>query len=294
MSDWSQICKEGRNLEPWSVDFTRDVRPIPCHSHNDYVRPLPLYSALSAGCISVEADVWLVDGELYVGHYERSLTRNRTLSSLYINPLLEILERQNSASEPMFEKSSNITSGVFGSDRDQSLTLLIDFKNYPSETWIAVRTALEPLRSRGYLSFWNGEEVVRRPITVVGTGDAPFDRVQSDEHNPHHDIFFDAPLDQMQDADSAKEYSLQNSYYASVSFGKTIGRLWTFDMTAKQLSTLRGQVRGAHVRGLKVRYWNLPDWPISLRNHIWGLLVREGVDILNVDDLKAATTMTWH
>jgi hypothetical protein len=33
--------------------------PVGCHSHNDYWRRVPLYSALQAGCIGVEADVWL-------------------------------------------------------------------------------------------------------------------------------------------------------------------------------------------------------------------------------------------
>lgn len=38
------------------------------HSHNDYWRDVPLFSALSHGVTSVEADVWLnpKDGRLYV------------------------------------------------------------------------------------------------------------------------------------------------------------------------------------------------------------------------------------
>ena len=38
----------------------------PFHSHNDYWRDLPFYSALRAGAVSVEADVWLINGTLYV------------------------------------------------------------------------------------------------------------------------------------------------------------------------------------------------------------------------------------
>ena len=37
------------------------------HSHNDYLQNVPFYTAYSARCASIEADVFLVDGELYVG-----------------------------------------------------------------------------------------------------------------------------------------------------------------------------------------------------------------------------------
>ena len=30
-----------------------------------------------------------------------------------------------------------------------------------------------------------------------------------------------------------------------------------------------------------------------MRNQVWDTLVREGVDLLNVDDLKGATAMDW-
>lgn len=36
------------------------------HSHNDYWRAKPFWTALSNGVISVEADVWLYNGTLYV------------------------------------------------------------------------------------------------------------------------------------------------------------------------------------------------------------------------------------
>jgi hypothetical protein len=59
------------------------------------------------------------------------------------------------------------------------------------------------------------------------------------------------------------------------------------------MKIIRGQVRGAHRRGLKARYWNLPSWPLGLRNHVWDVLVREGVDVLNVDDLRGVSRIAW-
>lgn len=50
----------------YPTDLTRGIIPKAFHSHNDYWRDVPYYSALSYGAISVEADVWLINGTLYV------------------------------------------------------------------------------------------------------------------------------------------------------------------------------------------------------------------------------------
>lgn len=89
------------------------------------------------------------------------------------------------------------------------------------------------------------------------------------------------------------EFTPLNSYYASVSFTKAVGILWRGYVTPRQLSIIRGHVRGAHRRGLKVRYWDTPSWPIGMRNHVWDVLIKEGVDILNVDDLRGASKQVW-
>jgi hypothetical protein len=334
----------------WPTDFTRDIHPIACHSHNDYWRREPLYSAIHAGCTGVEADVWLFDEELYVGHSVSSLTPNRTLTNLYINPILDILQKQNPITHfhPELEKTPN---GVFDTAPFQSLIFLIDFKTDGDALLPYVQSQLAPLRQRNYLTYFNGSTVIDGPVTIVATGNAPFDLLVS---NPtYRDIFFDAPLDQMASIDLAfsspqntdqkdpysdevittplpsaptqaanaplfpshsenqpdspstnqninhnvgqghsghaplnpATYNPQNSYYASVSFIKSIGFPWRSRLSHAQLSLIRAQIRGAHAQGLKVRYWSIPSWPRGLRNYIWRVLVREGVDVLNVDDL---------
>jgi hypothetical protein len=77
-----------------AADATRDVVPIPCHSHNDYWRSNPLFDAISAGCTSIEADIWLIsnDTELYVGHDRGSLSEGRTLRALYLDPIAKLLD----------------------------------------------------------------------------------------------------------------------------------------------------------------------------------------------------------
>lgn len=169
VQSWGRPGHVGAGLASWPTDFSRDILPIPCHSHNDYWRTVPLYSAIEAGCIGVEADIWLFDEELFVGHSIASLTRNRTLNSLYVNPLLETLSKQNPKNTLIYQGDHQL-HGVFDTDPEQSLIFLIDFKTSGEALWPYVQTALEPLRAQGYLTRSNGSEIIPGPIIVVGTG----------------------------------------------------------------------------------------------------------------------------
>ncbi|PGH06971.1 hypothetical protein GX51_02009 [Blastomyces parvus] len=350
------IARSGRPGQPGEYlsqgppDTTGGVIPIPCHSHNDYWRPAPLFSALETGCISVEADIWLFDDDLFVGHTAGSLAPDRTLTKMYIDPLVEILEERNPIAR-VHQKPSKPPNGVFDTRPSQTLVLLVDFKNKAADAWPYLLSQLSPLRDRGYLTYFNGTTVTEGPVTVVATGKALFNNIVAND--TYRDVFFDAPLDKLaKDAilgnphqssnrgilddeepevdeldiirprhnqqnntpkrykprpidDSSTRvhrneerpnqyaYNPNNSYYASVSFRKSIGFPWSFRLSQSQLDLLRAQVRAAHQRGLKVRYWSIPSWPRTLRNHLWTVLIREGVDILNVDDLRSAAKMDW-
>lgn len=287
-----------------------------------------MFSAIQAGCTGIEADIWAFGDDLYVGHSITSLTRNRTLENLYIKPLLDILDKMNVPPQ-IVEDSHPSLHGIFDTEPSQSMVFMIDFKTYGPTTWPAMYSALEPLRQKGYLTHVKNGTIVHRPLIVVGTGNTPFDHVTSSEHNPHHDVFFDAPLDLMYlgadnetSAPAARDlrprsleeprdtssihtedefdnptdpdaYTPLNSYYASTSFSKAIGHLFRGEINETQLELIRGQIRGAQRRGLKARFWETPFWPIGLRNHVWDELVKEGVDYLNVDDLKGATQRDW-
>jgi len=69
-------------------------RPIPAYVHNDYVysRP-PLLDALNHGFLGVEADYFVVNGELLVAHDFDRVDPERTLRKLYLDPLRERVKR---------------------------------------------------------------------------------------------------------------------------------------------------------------------------------------------------------
>ncbi|KAK0668839.1 hypothetical protein QBC41DRAFT_356263 [Cercophora samala] len=303
--NWGQPNTGTEELSWYPTDFLRDITPLPCHSHNDYWRRVPLFDALYAGCTGVEADVWLFNNELLVGHDLASLQANRTFESLYVNPIVNILEKQN----PKTPYYNGTLNGVFDVDPSQTLILLIDLKTSGHETWPHVLKQLDPLRERGWLSFYQDGEFHPRPVTVVGTGNTPFDLILTPPYPypsspsryttnssspPERDAFFDAPLDKLLVPDCP--YNASNSYYASVSFFRSIGitQWWKGgEPTAGQLAKIRSHLGAAKERGLVSRYWDLPAWPIHVRNKIWEVLVGEGMGMLNVDDLKGATSEDW-
>ncbi|CAG8898523.1 unnamed protein product [Penicillium egyptiacum] len=298
--DFELVIFPGERSSRLSDSSTYGVIPIPCHSHNDYWRHVPLRSALHAGCISVEVDVWPWGNEILVGHSPSTVLRG-TLQSLYLDPLLKMLDTHNAPPSRNWPKVvSQEMAGPFSNDPKQTLTLLIDCKTEGDRTWPLLVEQLNPFREKGYLTHFNGSDVVYGPITVVVSGDMPFHLLL--ENTTYRDVFYDAPLDNltfpteiMTDDNKSMDstYNPSNSYYASADFRTAIGSLSLSRLSDIQLAVLRSQVRAAHMMGLKVRYWGTPTWPVGLRNHVWHVLVHEGVDVINTDDLRGATRQDW-
>ncbi|KAJ5770882.1 uncharacterized protein N7511_002933 [Penicillium nucicola] len=306
---------------PYSNWSTHGVTPVRCHSHNDHWRHVPLHSALSAGCISVEVDIWPWRDEILVGHSKHTVLRG-SLKSLYLDPLVTMLDMHNHPSSSEVPDGENMDDnkdgnkvdifGVFANDPTQTLVLLVDSKADGDALWPLLLEALAPLRERGYLTHFNESAggVSMRPITVVASGNISFSDVLSSA--TYRDVFFDAPLDHLtqftvdetvnrtttvhNDPNArllGSPFNPNNSYYASVDFRKAIGSLQLGRFSDTQLQTLRGQVQAAHELGLKVRYWGNPSWPIGLRNLVWDFLLSEDVDVISTDDLKGATRQVW-
>ncbi|EPQ64874.1 Bgt-1089 [Blumeria graminis f. sp. tritici] len=268
-------------LYTYPTSLTQGILPKAIHSHNDYWRPLPFYTALSVGAVSVEADVWLFNDTLYVGHEPLALTSARTFESLYIKPILDTLNRQNPDASPFVPLETY--NGVFDMDGGQTLYLWVDVKTDGAKTWPAVVKALEPLRSRGYLASSDDKTFRYGPVTVIGTGNTPLDLVKS--ANPRN-YFFDAPISALDNSLSDLTYHV--SPVASAAFSTTFGGVSGSGLNEGQLALLRKHISVAHPRGIRLRYWDQPGWPYSTRNQIWRQLKGEGVDFINADDVEAA------
>lgn len=232
------------------------------------------------GAVSVEADVSLINGTLYVGHEQSALTEARTLASLYINPILDVLQRENPVSSFVSDTTHN---GVFDTSSGQTLYLFIDLKTAGGTTWPVVVEALQPLRDGEYLTTWNGTAITPGAVTVIGTGNTPLDQIAP---LTQRDYFFDANLALLNSTQANITSAV--SPIASAQFSRYVGEVTGAELNDTQLATLRGHLEVAAARGIKGRYWDLPAYPISKRNAVWKTLIEEGIGLLNADDLPAA------
>lgn len=271
---------------PSSSSFpeTAGVQPIPCHSHNDYLRDHPLIDALQNGCISVEADIWQRDDmkdDLRVGHTPSTLKDDRTLKSLYVDPIVKRLEAVNSGRQlrPAVDAP---WKGIFLTSPTQSLVLLIDFKTSGNATWSTLMSALGPLRDGGWLSYWDVKKGHFQPgaVTLVASGKSTLDEVNgatipANKTNPERrDIFLDAPLANL---GTSNEYNTMNSFYASTNYAHNSNPV-----------KVGAQITAANALHLKSRYWNAPDLRGSPEQRdVWQELIEDDVGIFNTNHLTA-------
>ncbi|KAI1012039.1 hypothetical protein LB503_004359 [Fusarium chuoi] len=270
--------------------FLRSARPVPIHSHNDYARHIPLFEALGSGCISIEADVHLRHGNLFVAHSRLSVNPHRTLQGLYLKPLQRMLEARNAGVK------IDDWQGFFEMAPKQTVTLLVDLKTAGPETFDALNAELQPLRDLGYLTYWNGTERIIRPLTVVGTGNTPFESVLA-MNSTYRDIFWDAKLERLVSMDDdfstnppTYKFNRSNSYFASTRFENAILYRSNFQRVldtppSRELDMALTQIEQAKARGLLARYWDTPSKPPNVRDIAWRVLIDNGIGILNMDDM---------
>jgi hypothetical protein len=78
----------------------------------------------------------------------------------------------------------------FNADLSRTFLLMLDAKTSLHELYPLLVEQLDSLRQRGYISHWDGESVVQRPVTVVVTGEA-FPESDCARHS-YSDIFWSA------------------------------------------------------------------------------------------------------
>ena len=125
------------------------------HAHNDYYHKRPLLDALSHGFCSVEADVFLKNGKLLVGHFQFELREARSLEALYLAPLAKRVKANRGSVYP--------TKAPFH--------LMIDFKTDGPKTYAALQPLLEKYRLM--LTEFGPTETKTKAVTIVISGSRP-------------------------------------------------------------------------------------------------------------------------
>lgn len=235
------------------------------HAHNDYEHDRPLFDALDNGFKSVEADVWLIDGELVVSHDDPRLATTAqpkgTLESLYLEPLRERVK----------ENGGNVYRG----DPDY-FTLLVDIKSEAGPTYEVLHEELESYRSI-FTTFKDGK-VEDDAVTAIVSGNRP--RELMEEQRVRHAAY-----------DGRIPDDLGNSPQTFVPLvSQNWTRLFTWQgvgpMPEAEREKLRDIVATAHANGQRVRFWATPELPGS-REAVWGELLAAQADYINTDNLDA-------
>ncbi|MER7049196.1 phosphatidylinositol-specific phospholipase C/glycerophosphodiester phosphodiesterase family protein [Streptomyces jumonjinensis] len=239
-------------------------RPLPrAHAHNDYLHPRPLHDALAHGFTSLEADVFLVNGELLVAHTPAELDPARTLASLYLDPLLARVRAGHGFVHPGYHRP---------------VQLLIDIKADGAACYEELDRLLR--RYRRMLSEYADGRVRLRAVTPVVSGDRAA-RAPMEAQRQRY-AFYDGRLD-----------DLGASVPAPASFIPLISSNWNHSFTWQgsgefppaEREKLRTLVATAHAHRRRVRFWAVPDTPGPARDALWHELLAAGTDHLNSDDL---------
>lgn len=230
---------------------------VPGHAHNDYLNRRPLHEALENGLISVEADVHLMKGELYVAHI-RPLWRNkkRTLENLYLKPLKAHIEKNNGTIYPNY-------GGQF--------YLMIDFKNGSAEMYNRLKELLEKYRS--ILSIVENEKAQPGAVKVFLSGSRPTQEVLNDEPKL-------ATLDG-RPSDIGKGFSADVMPVISDSYRSWFRWRGHGKMPEHEQQKLKELASSVHAEEKKLRLWASPD-----NANAWRTFQQLGVDLINTDKPK--------
>ncbi len=231
-------------------------RPLmQAHAHNDYHHPRPLLDALDQGFCSVEADVFVVDGQLLVGHDRGELTPERTLTRLYLDPLRERVERNGGRVYP----------------DGPPFTLLIDFKTSAEKTYPVLEELLEKYAS--ILAHETDGQSQPGAVQVVISGDRPLMEVARATTRL---AMIDGRLPDLDDATSAAWMPLISDRWGDHFRWRGDGPI-----PPDELDELQRIVKQTHSQGRRLRFWAIPDTPEA-----WRQLHAVGVDLINTDDLR--------
>ncbi|MFE3517481.1 phosphatidylinositol-specific phospholipase C/glycerophosphodiester phosphodiesterase family protein [Streptomyces sp. NPDC059166] len=240
----------------------RAPRPLErAHAHNDYLHPRPLYDALAHGFTSVEADIFLVGGELLVAHEAESLDPSRTLVSLYLEPLLARVRADH----------GSVHAGHPG-----PLQLLIDIKTDGAATYLELDRVLH--RYRHILSRSVHGRVRAGAVTPVISGDRAA-RIPMEAQSTRY-AFYDGRPEDLGTSAPASFIPLISTNWATSFAWQGAG-----PFPAAERERLRTFVTTAHSSGRRVRFWGTPDLPGPARDAVWTELLAADVDHLNTDDL---------
>ncbi|MES2807774.1 MAG: hypothetical protein V4619_04070 [Bacteroidota bacterium] len=217
------------------------------HSHNDYANNTPFYKAFINGYNSIEADIFLVDGELLVSHSNKQLFKERTLKGMYLEPILYALKR----------------------DTLRQLCLLVDIKDDYTKTLPKLEKELKMLEP--YLLT---RDNLKGRLKILISGNRP---QVADFYKYASMFWFDDDLMYPHEAAQWARIGQVSLNFEKWSAWKGVGAIPDADF-----KRLKKTVDSVHVNtGKLVRFWGAPD-----TQEAWEMQVNFGADIIGTDKIE--------
>lgn len=224
--------------------------PVLIHSHNDYAQRVPFYQAYAQQVSSIEADVFLLDGQLLVGHDVEDLRADMTFEALYVEPIVTLFARNG---------------GRAFRDSDQTLQLMVELKSETDPTLRAVAALL------GRWPEVFDPEVNPAAVRVAVTG-----RVPAPEAFDRYPRFlgFDGAWDADYTPEQLERIALISTNFRDFSQWNGKGTI-----IPAEKERLEQVIDRAHEQGKPVRFWNAPEGTT-----VYYTFYDMGIDYINTDN----------
>ena len=241
-----------------AVCHAQQQAPALIHAHNDYVHPIPFFTAYYQEAGSIEADIFLYNGQLCVAHTDKEIDLKKTLEALYLMPLQEKVRFHGGK--------------VYA--KDKPLTLMIDLKTPGATTIPALVKVLQK-----YPTLTSCPS-----LTITLSGSVPEPATWSSYPAFIH---FDGRPAVTYTPEQLARISMMSDDFSryTVWNGKGV-------ILAQDRKKIEDVIQSVHARGKKFRFWATPDVI-----NAWITLGKLGVDYIGTDkvvDLSTFMKQTPH
>jgi alkaline phosphatase len=220
------------------------------HSHNDYASKLPFYEAYSNETGVIEADVFIVNNELFVAHTSKDITPQNTLKSQYLDPLSNKLKSLGGKAYPS----------------NKPLILMIDIKTEADPT---LKLIAQQIKTYPDL-------VSNKNLKVVISGNRPSPANWKDYPDF---IYFDGRLNETYTPEQLSRVEMISEDLKEITIWNGKGVMTQADAEKVQLI-----IKKVHDQNKKVRFWATQD-----NVNTWMTLMNLKVDFIGTDNVPELT-----
>lgn len=250
---WLSLFLAGLTLWPTRVT-SQEKTTLPnflphSHAHNDYEHAHPLVDSLNFGFASIEADVWLVDGNLCVAHNRSDVQTSKRLDNLYLEPLFKL-----------FNANGN---KIFANG--ETLFLLVDFKSEGEATYQALKQLLNK-----YRPMVNAPAGTTPAVKIIISGNRPIETIKNDADRC---VGVDGRLSDLKGPFDASLMPLISDNWRLHFRYQGNG-----EISAEERLKLKAIVQQVHQNGAQLRFWATPE-----NDMLWKTLREAEVDLIGTD-----------